>query len=29
MSGKEFSDLWKSNYDEMGKVIKTLGLQEK
>jgi tripartite-type tricarboxylate transporter receptor subunit TctC len=29
MSGKEFSDFWRSKYDEMGKVIKTLGLQEK
>ncbi len=28
MSGKEYSDLWRSKYDEMGKVIKALGLQE-
>lgn len=25
-SGKEYSDFWKSKYDEMGKVIKALGL---
>ena len=29
LSGKEYSDLWRSKYDEMGKVIKSLGLQEK
>lgn len=29
LSGKEYSDLWKSTYGEMGKVIKALGLQEK
>jgi len=29
LSGKEYSDLWRSKYDEMGKVIKILGLQEK
>jgi len=28
-SGKEYSDLWRSQYDEMGKVIKELGLAEK
>lgn len=28
-SGKEYSDFWRSKYDEMGKVIKTLGLQKK
>jgi tripartite-type tricarboxylate transporter receptor subunit TctC len=26
LSGKEYSDLWRSKYDEMGKVIKILGL---
>jgi tripartite-type tricarboxylate transporter receptor subunit TctC len=29
LSGKEYSALWRSQYDEIGKVIKTLGLQEK
>jgi tripartite-type tricarboxylate transporter receptor subunit TctC len=29
MSGKEYSTLWRSQYDEMGKVVKTLGLVEK
>ncbi len=29
LSGKAYSDLWRSKYDEMGKVIKVLGLQEK
>jgi len=28
-SGKEYSDFWRSKYDEMGKVIKTLGLGPK
>ena len=26
LSGKEYSDLWRSKYDEMGKMIKLLGL---
>ncbi len=29
MSGKEYSALWRSQYDEMGKVVKALGLVEK
>lgn len=29
MSGKEYSALWRSQYDEMGKVVKVLGLVEK
>ena len=29
MSGKEYSALWRSQYDEMGKMVKTLGLVEK
>lgn len=29
LNGKEYSDLWRSKYEEMGKVIKGLGLQEK
>ena len=29
MGGKEYSALWRSQYDEMGKVLKTLGLVEK
>jgi tripartite-type tricarboxylate transporter receptor subunit TctC len=29
ISGKEFSDYWKSKYHDMGKVIKALGLGEK
>ena len=29
LSGKEYSDLWRSKYDEMGKVLKALGLVEK
>jgi tripartite-type tricarboxylate transporter receptor subunit TctC len=29
LGGKEYSDLWRSRYDAMGKVIKTLGLGEK
>lgn len=29
MSGKEYSALWRSQYDEMGKVVKILGLVEK
>jgi tripartite-type tricarboxylate transporter receptor subunit TctC len=28
MNGKEYSDLWRSKYDEMGRVIKILGIQE-
>jgi tripartite-type tricarboxylate transporter receptor subunit TctC len=28
LSGKEYSELWRANYDEMGKIIKTLGLKE-
>jgi tripartite-type tricarboxylate transporter receptor subunit TctC len=28
MSGKEYSNLWRSKYDEMGRVIKILGIQE-
>ena len=28
LGGKEYSDLWRSKYDEMGKVIKALGLQQ-
>jgi len=29
LSGKEFSDLWKSQYAEVGKVLNALGLVEK
>ena len=29
LSGKEYSALWRSQYDEIGKVINALGLQEK
>jgi len=29
LGGKEYSDFWRSKYDEMGEVIKVLGLQEK
>lgn len=29
MSGKEYSALWRSQYDEMGKVVNALGLVEK
>jgi len=29
MTGKEYSDLWRSRYDEMGKILNTLGLVEK
>jgi tripartite-type tricarboxylate transporter receptor subunit TctC len=29
MSGKEYSALWRSQYDEMGKVVRELGLVEK
>ncbi len=29
MSGKEYSNYWRSNYEIMGKVIKTLGFEEK
>jgi tripartite-type tricarboxylate transporter receptor subunit TctC len=29
LNGKEYSDLWRSKYDEMGRIIKALGLQEK
>lgn len=29
MSGKKYSEYWRSQYDEMGKVIKSLGLEEK
>jgi len=29
MGGKEYSAFWRSQYDEMGKVIQALGLQEK
>jgi tripartite-type tricarboxylate transporter receptor subunit TctC len=29
LNGKEYSELWRSKYDEMGKIIKMLGLQEK
>ena len=28
LSGKEYTELWKKEYDEMGKVIKILGLRE-
>ncbi len=28
LGGKAYSDLWRSKYDEMGKVIKALGLQQ-
>jgi len=28
MSGKEYSTLWRSQYDEMGKIVKILGLTE-
>ena len=26
LSGKDYEKLWKSEYDEMGKIIKALGL---
>ncbi len=29
LSGEEYSKLWRSRYDEMGKIIKALGLQQK
>ena len=29
LTGEEYSKLWRSKYEEMGKVIKTLGLSEK
>jgi tripartite-type tricarboxylate transporter receptor subunit TctC len=29
LTGKQYADLWRSKYDEMGKVIKALGLEEK
>jgi tripartite-type tricarboxylate transporter receptor subunit TctC len=29
MGGKEYSALWRSQYDEMGKIVKSLGLEEK
>ena len=29
MGGKEYSALWRSQYEEMGKIVKSLGLKEK
>jgi hypothetical protein len=29
MSGKDYEKLWKSQYDEMGKIIRALGLGKK